>query len=180
MEEPGITIYSSWRGLIAAGFSPAFLVGWGGYGVIVGGPRPFPLVLITLGALIGAVSLFDYPRKTRFTPEGVERICLLRRHRIPWKAISSLERARGSRPRRRRRFLAGDVEREPRLSTFGGLVAVSGRRRHYLLVNQCESREEYDKLIAKVGEWSPQTFIRATQPPDTAPPSDLYRRTRRP
>ncbi|HLF42418.1 MAG TPA: hypothetical protein VJA46_02690 [Acidimicrobiia bacterium] len=59
--------------------------------------------------------------------------------------------------------------------TFGGLVAVVGRRR-YLLVNQVEGPGEYDELAAAVKKWSAATLLRAARPPESASPSYLYRR----
>ncbi len=174
-----MTIYSTWRGLINALASPALLMAVGGLGVATAGPTWPPLVILTIGFVLGLISLFDYPRQSHFTAQGIERICYLRRHLIPWDRVTALERSRVLPPRRRPTWLGGDPDSEPRPGTYGGLVANTGGRGRHLLVNHVESRREFDELVAALSEWSPATFVRAKPPPESAVPSDLYRRKSR-
>jgi hypothetical protein len=170
-----ITIYSSWGGLISAAFTPLVLLLLGGYTVDRVGTRPLPIVVTVAGAILALVVLLDYPRRSQFSASGVERICLLRRHLIPWDRISAIQRTRPERPPRRLRPSTVNADWTPGPRGLGGLVAAVGRRR-YLLVNQVEGPGEYDELVAALKNWSVPTPLRAARPPESAPPSYLYRR----
>ncbi|HEX2028792.1 MAG TPA: hypothetical protein VHF25_12430 [Nitriliruptorales bacterium] len=172
----GLTVYSSLRGLAASVVSPAVLLVLGGYGLAEGGLRPVPAVVFASGLVLAGVALLDYPRHARFLPEGVERVCLMRRQLLPWTRIDALERASRSRIGSRRRDSHG-ADHAPVRARSGGLVARCGARR-YLLVDQRESRAEFQRLRALLAAWAPDTLLRASEPVDDAPPSDLYRRRR--
>lgn len=174
----GLTLYSSLRGLAASLVSPVILLVLGGYGLAEIGLRPVPAVLGAGGLALAGVALLDYPRHARFLPGGVERVCLLRRQLMPWERIDALERARssltGALRVRNRRDQTGPSSVGARR---GGLVARCGGRR-YLLVDQSESRTEFERLRALVAAWAPDTVLRASEPVEDVPPSDLYRRRR--
>lgn len=153
------------------------LLGLGLYGIAFGGVSPLPLALTSAGLALAAVSLLDYPRHTHFGPDGIARACFLRRHHLPWSSVTALERAAASRLAMRRSLLAGGQhDREARTSRYGGLVARGHGKRRYLLADRVESRAEYDRLARLVAQWAPEVQVRAARPPESAAPSDLYRR----
>jgi len=172
-----ITIFSSWRGLVSAVFSPLFLLVLGGYTLQRVGVRLLPIVITVAGAILALVVLLDYPRRSQFSASGVERICLLRRQVITWDGIGAIQRTRPERPTRKLRPSVDATGRNPLPSMLGGLVAVVGRRK-YLLVNQVEGPGEYDELASALKEWGVSTPLRAARPPESASPSYLYRRRR--
>lgn len=166
-----VAIYSSIRGLLTAAAAPTILIAV----VILGLNREFRVsgVMIVLGVLalvLGGAALFDLPRRTEFGHEGVTRVCVLRRHRIPWDDILVIRRARGS-------TLANLRSRNPDHTGVGPLVAKKGRV-NYLLCNQSESRAEYDRIVDGMETWAPELVMSAARPPEKVPPSDLYRRRR--
>jgi hypothetical protein len=164
-----VRIYSSMRGLLAAGIAPGLLVAL----VIVGlnaQPRfsPIMIVISILALVLGGAALLDLPRHTVFGPDGVTRVCALRRHTLRWDDIVVLRRARGS-------LIANLRSRDPEHTGVGPLIAKVGRR-NYLLCNQSESRPEYDRIVAGMAVWAPELVMGAARPPVKVPPSDLYRR----
>lgn len=170
-EQQPVVIYPSIRGLLAAALAPALLVGVVLLGLSRGpGFSPVMIVLSALAVILGAAALFDLPRSTEFGPEGVTRVCTLRRHRIAWDDILVLRRARGS-------TLANLRSRTPHETGVGPLYARVGRR-NYLLCNQSESQQEYDRIVAAMATWAPELVMGAARPPEKVPPSDLYRRKR--
>lgn len=176
-------MFSSWRGILSAFFSPAFLLLIGIYGLSNGGFRFIPTFAFGLGLFLALVVVLDYPLKSRFGPEGIDRICLLRVHHIGWSRVRAISRSPGSTWAQIRRpgfFRSGGApthqERERRPAAFGGLAAQVGNRRRYLLANQVEGRQEFDELVRKLPFWSTTTYMRAQRPPESATPSSLYRR----
>lgn len=170
-ERRPVVIYSSIRGLLTAGLAPALLVGM----VLLGLSRersfsPVMVVLAALAIILGAAALFDLPRSTEFGPDGVTRVCALRRHLIPWDDILVVRRARGS-------TLANLRSRTPHETGVGPLFARVGRR-NYLLCNQSESQQEYERIVAAMATWAPELVMGAARPPEQVPPSGLYRRRR--
>lgn len=127
------------------------------------GPRPFPLVLLGLGLVAAVVVLADLPVRSEFDRDGVVRICLLRRQRLPWSTVVALERTPG-RPRRRS---DDDGPRPP--SAGRGLVARTGPRRLHLLVDRRESHAEWHALRDLLRDRG--TRMRAVEPPLEAAPA---------
>jgi hypothetical protein len=139
------------------------------------------LIVLALGVGLGLVAALDYPRTTRFGPDGVARRSLLRVQRLPWSRIDALTRsadlwiaARQDVPGPTARPVPSPTRRR---RPPGGLVAMRGRRR-YLLVDQVESRTEYDRLRHGVEEWAPEVRILAEPPPPDIAPTTTYRRRR--
>lgn len=128
------------------------------------------IAVIAVGLL--AVLLFDYPVATRFDREGVQRRMPLRRHLIRWADIRQFSRTRG------RVFSPARFSSNPEMrANRGGLVAVVGRRR-YLLVDQPEARDEFDRLTRLLDEVAPDLVDEDLLPPPDAVPTFLYRRRR--
>jgi hypothetical protein len=170
-EPEPIRIYSSMRGLASAALAPGLLAA----ATVVGYTRayrvtPIIAVLGVLALLLAGAALFDLPRQAVFAAGAVTRVCVLRRHVIPWDDILVLRRARGS-------MFANLRSRNPEHIGVGPLIAKVGRR-NYLLCNQSESRQEYDRIREGMAVWAPDLVMGAARPPEKVPPSDLYRRRR--
>lgn len=164
-------MHSSWR-VVAGGYvGPVALLALAA-AALTGGAVAAAVVLGVFGVILLAVLLFDVPIASRFGPDGFERRALLRRHVIGWASVRQLTRARGKLLTVNR--FSGDPEVR---ANRGGLVAVVGRRR-YLLVDTAESRDEFEQLMALLGEHAPQLVDEDLMPPPDAPPTFLYRRRR--
>lgn len=167
-----VTVYTSWRGLASAVASPLVLVGLGGYLMTATGPGVVALVLLVLGSGLGAVTLWDYPRRARFTAAGIERVCFLRRQLLPWDQVVALERPRPPVLSQVKVRGSDQALRPP----SGGLVARGAGRRRYLLTDRIESQREFDAIQQVLAVAHAPTTVRAARPVGDAPPTDLYRR----
>jgi hypothetical protein len=129
-------------------------------------------ILAFIAVIVGLIVVFDYPIASAFGPDGVQRRCLLRREWLVWDRIEALTRTSDSTGLQPGEGSRWRISRRP-----GGLVAVVGRRR-YLLVNQCESREECRRVRDGLLEWTEEPIWVAGLPEDDQPPTWLYRRRR--
>lgn len=170
-----VTLHSSWWGIVTAFATPLLLVLIGGGTLAARGFHVVPAVILAVGVGLGAVALADFPVSCRFDGDGVERRCPLRRERLAWPSVDSIQRASGSRVRRLR---AADGDGRRRVPSPGGLVARVGRRR-YLLVDQPESAGEWEAVVGVVAASAPDVAVAAARPPAGVPPTWLYRRGRR-
>ena len=146
------------RGLASAGLAPGLLAA----ATVLGYTRayrmtPIIAVLGVLAVVLAGAALFDLPRQAVFAADGVTRVCVLRRHVIPWDDILVLRRARGS-------MFANLRSRNPEHIGVGPLIAKVGRR-NYLLCNQSESRKEYDRIREGMTVWAPDLVMGAARPP---------------
>lgn len=153
---------SRWR-LVLQASAPVVLFGLAALG-LDDGSSPVVLVLLVLGALSAGVVLLDLPLRSEFDGDGVVRVCVLRRHRVPWDQVIALERSAGAPTRWGR---GGDRPAGPARSR--GLVARTGRRRLHLLVDRRESHAEWDALRSLLRERA--TSLRATEPALDAEPA---------
>lgn len=129
------------------------------------------MIALGLAVLLLLAFFLDHPHRAVFDQAGVTRVCRWRHHHLAWTRVDRLSRGRGS-------SFANPRRKEGRSArATGPLVAVVGRRR-YLLIDQCESRAEYEALRKSLDEWGVKTSLAATPPPMDAPPTDLYRRKR--
>ena len=142
--------------------TPVLLLGFGLWGLARGG-GPVAVVVTLLGAAVALVVLLDLPLRSEFDEDGVTRVCLLRRHRLPWSRVVSVERLGGAPSRR-----GDDGERKPPSATRG-LAARTGPRRLHLLVDRRESHAEYVALSELLDGRG--TRLRAGAPPLEAPPA---------
>lgn len=163
-----ITLHSSWRTVAGGHVGPLVLMLVAALGIARGGLGPIVVVIGLFAVALILILLFDFPVATRFDADGVVRRMPLRRHHLEWDDIERLSRARGKvlDPRR----FSGSVNR-------GGLVAVVGRRR-YLLVDQAESRAEFEELAELLEDVAPGLLRENLVPADSTPPTYLYRRQR--
>lgn len=161
-----LTLHSSWRG-IGANTAGATLVSAAGlFGVLRGGWRVFPTLLLICGLVFLLVVLLDYPVASTFSPQGVRRRMMLRRQYFGWERVDQITRARAG-------FGSG-----LRGVKHGGLAAVVGKRR-YLLVDQPESPEEFDQLYELLaGEADRVTLAERMRPAEGIPPTWIYRRAK--
>jgi len=170
-----LTLYSSWRGLIVGILAPALLIGFSVSAMIWSGQVSIlAMILASMGAFLGLVVLFDLPRRCVITDSGITRRCPLRAQLVPWDQITSITRTPGTTFTGHKEPGAGRLSRG-----MGGLSAVAGKRR-YLLLDHVEGPDEYAELVRCLKAWAPGVSLRASPPPDQAPPTWLYheRRTR--
>lgn len=130
----------------------------GGWGVASAG-------VTLMGVALVAVALFDYPVATTFDADGVTRRMVLRRHHLAWSSIDQLSRTRPG------------LMRNLRKLAHGGLVAVRGRRR-YLLVDQCESLDEFGAVVRHAVYDGVDLAAGVPVPPDATLPTWLHRRSK--
>lgn len=78
---------------------------------IVEAPTTVPVVFGVLAALLTIVVVYDYPLAIELTPDSLQRLCLFRRHILPWDEVAAIIK-----PRRR-----------------GLIVVTRGRKKHVLI-----------------------------------------------
>jgi hypothetical protein len=161
----GITLHSSWWGIGSGVISSTVLCTLGGWAVSSVGFKTVPTVLLIIGVVLGAVVFFDLPIAARFDATGIERRALLRRHRLGWDRVRAVSRGRPA-VRIRNRSL------DP-----GPLVAVVGRRR-YMVIDQTESLEEYQRVIEILRQLGREDDVELLlPPPEQRSPTWTYRRS---
>jgi hypothetical protein len=161
-----LTLHSSWRGLALSTAGSLLVVVAGLIGVLRGGWRVFPTLVLVCGVGFLLVVLLDYPVASTFTIDGVRRRMPLRSQFFGWERVDTLTRARPG--------LANGL----RGMKHGGLAAVVGKRR-YLLVDQPESAEEFDQLYPLVADGANDVMLgERMRPFDGTPPTWLYRRAK--
>ena len=167
-----LTLHSSWRIVIGGYVGPVVLLAVVVFASAQRGIGPVAIVVGAVALALLAILLLDVPVATRFDGRGVERRMPLRRQRIAWADVRQFTRTPG-------RFLSTarwSSDSTARMNR-GGLVAVIGRRR-YLLVDQAESRAEFDRLQELLERIAPELVDATLMPPADAPPTHLYRRKR--
>ena len=164
MPEP-VTLHTSWRGIVTGCLGAALLFAAGVLVVGSVGFRVLPTVLLLAGVAAVAIVTLDHPIAVTFDADGLTRRMLLRRHRMPWSAIDQLSRSRPG--------LVAGVRR----MSHGGLVAVVGRRR-YMLVDRCESPDEFAALERLLDPVDVSILEHVPRPHASAQPTWLYRRAR--
>lgn len=175
-DAPSVVVHTSLRGVAGAVLSPLALLAIGVGSLAVVGAAPVPVALAVLGAGLAGVGLLDYPRHTVFSPDGVTRVCMARRHHLPWSRLVAIERTRPTTASTVRN-LVGHGQEPAQVS--GGLVARGPGRRRWLLTDRIESNLEYDRLRSLLTRLEVPTVLRAPRPHDGVPPTDLYRPRRR-
>ena len=173
-----VTLYSTRRGLLTAVITPLLLTLLGIWAVASAGLQVVPVLVLLLGAGLLSIALLDYPRRTEFDENGIDRISYLRNHHIPWNRVNALERVPTGRFRRRSVSSAGQRTGSRVAPAGAGLVARIGKR-HYLLVNTAESVAEFEQLTRLAAEFATHVAVTATKPSEENLPTDLYRRKRR-
>ena len=145
-------------------FGATILLAVGAFAVAIAGWRVIPTAILVVGVIAVIVVLFDYPIATPFDARGVERRMAFRRQLIPWDDVTRLVRSRPS-------FSFG-----VRKFTHGGFTANVGRRR-YLLVDQGEGLDEFDRLDTLVEDLDVDVAFDEIQPPrEGATATWTYRR----
>ncbi len=175
MHDDELVIHSSLRGWISAAISPTVLLALGAAAVGGVGFRPIPTTLLIIGALLTLVVATDLPRHTRFSTDGVVRVCLLRKQRLVWSRLVAIERTRPNTMNLVRNLAESD--RDAR-QVSGGLIARGSGRKRWLLTYNLESRAEHDELARLLERHDIPVPLRAPRPHADAPPTYLYRRRR--
>lgn len=139
--------------LVSAIFTPAVLVLLGSWGLWRAAElRVFPALLLGAGLVLLLVIAVDLPYRVEVNPDGVDRICPLRRQRVAWDDVIAITRTRVDRGAQR--LLGRAVARGP--SKVGGLVLLVGaKRRRYLLTDRQERPDQFDRLQRSVRIWAP-------------------------
>jgi hypothetical protein len=160
-----VVLHTSWRGRLKAIGAPAILLALAAAGLISGGFGPVSVGSLVVGVVLAVIVIADYPLQVVFGADGIERRCLARRERLPWKEVTAIIRPAYYSPLRR--------WRKP--ST--GLIAQIGKRR-YLLTDRMESEHEHAALLRGLGTWDRGLPVEATKPPDDSAPTWLHKRRR--
>jgi hypothetical protein len=167
--DPVLVLHSSVARLALRATTPLLLL-WLGSVAMIGGASPLAYGLLTAGLVTAAVLLLDQPVRVEFDQNGVNRVCLLRRHRLPWSQVVAIERARGGGLRR----AVARADASPALPRGRGLVARAGARRVFFLVDRSESHAEHAELRQLMRNRA--TTLRAGSPLITSPPAGRGRR----
>lgn len=162
MKDTTLVLHSSRVRLALQLTTPALLLAFGLWGLARSGGA-VATVITLLGAAIAVVALVDLPLRTEFDTDGCTRVCVLRRHHLPWTQVVAVERVGGppSRPDK-------DGTRKPP-GPARGLAARTGPRRVHLLVDRRESYREHKALGALLADRATQ--LRAAEPPLDATPA---------
>ncbi len=168
-----LVLYPTWTGLLAAGLVPPGLLLLGWLALEAVGPGVVAVGLFLGGTAAAVLAGRDFPRHVVFGPLGIERRCLLRRHVLPYAEVAAIRRAPAPRSALARAARSKDPAARARVSS--GLLAASRGRRRWMLTDQPESREEYDRLASLLITYGP-TALEATRPPAGTAPTSLYRR----
>ncbi len=168
-----LVLYPTWIGLLASTLVPPvmLLLAWGSFAV--GGANPVAWGLFLTATVMGLWAGQQFPRHVVIGPRGIERRCLLRTHHLDFAEVAAIERAPAPRMATARAARSNDPEQQQRVRS--GLVAAGCGRRRWMLTDQPESREEYDRL-ASVLIANSGTALRATRPQAGSTPTSLYRR----
>lgn len=161
-----ITIHSSWRGIVSSFVGSGAILAAGVTSVVLTSAALGSVILLVVGVIMLAIALFDYPIASVFDVTGVTRRPVLRRHRFAWTDIDQLTRVRPG------------IAAAARSLKPGGLALKVGRRR-YLLVDQCESRDEFEQLVALLEPAGLEIGVdELIIPPAEIEPTFIYRRRR--
>jgi hypothetical protein len=160
-----VTLHTSWRGIVTSTAGALIVLVAGVIVVAAVGFRVLPTLVLVAGVAATLIVLFDYPIAVTFDADGLTRRTLLRRQRMHWSSIDQLSRSRPG-------VVAG-----VRKLAHGGLVAVVGRRR-YMLVDRCESLDEFAELERILDPIDEGILERVPRPHLAAGPTWLYRRAR--
>lgn len=165
-----VVLHSSWRSRIAVALGPLFLLVWGGFGVAGGGLQIFNGLLVFLGLVLAGVAAFDFPLRSVFGPDGIERQCLARNDRLAWADIRSVARPA-------QQGIGSRIRAAAKAPKSSGLVAERGKVPH-LLVDRIESQAEFDAIKRGISAWQPGMVMRASRPVDGIAPTWLHKRRR--
>ncbi len=168
-----LIIHTSLRGWFSAAISPTVLLTVGAAAMAGAGPRPLPLVLVATGSVLALIVAADLPRHTRFSRDGITRVCLLRRQHLPWERVVAIERTRPNLTTFVHNITEADREA---CRVSGGLIARGAGPKRWLLTDNLESRAEHDALAELLHRHDIAAPLRASRPHATAPPTHLYRR----
>ncbi len=104
--------------------APPLLAGLALLTWIVDSPTTVPVVFGILAALLTVVVIYDYPLAIELTPDNLQRLCLFRRHVLPWEEVAAIIK-----PRRR------------------GLIVVTRARKKHVLIDRILNEPERVELM---------------------------------
>jgi hypothetical protein len=153
-DEAPIVIRPSGWFVASSVLSPLVLLALGGWGLLATeGLAWLPTGLFVVGAVLAVIVAADLPVRSELGPDGVERVCPLRRQRVPWDDVVAVGRTRVDRGPQRLlgRAVTGGGSRKR-----GGLVLEVGpKRRRYLLTDRQERLDQHHELRRLVPRWAP-------------------------
>jgi hypothetical protein len=167
--DPVLVLHSSVARLALRATTPLLLL-WLGSATMTNDGSPLAYGLLIAGVLTAGVLLLDQPVRVEFDQNGVNRVCLLRRHRLTWSEVVAIERARGGGLRR----AVARADASPPVPRGRGLVARVGARRVFFLVDRSESHAEHAELRQLLRNRA--TMLRAGSPHITSTPAGRGRR----
>jgi hypothetical protein len=166
-----VVVYASIRGLLAAVGTPVLLGLLTWRALVVAGPTTGSMTFGGITVAITLAVLLQIPRHAVFDGAGITRVCLGRRHHLPWGRLTAIERARPTQSAILRNLSGGERE----VVVSGGLLARGSGRRRWMLTDQIESRDEYERIEALLRACGNPAELRAPRPHEGALPTDLYR-----
>ena len=170
-----LELYTSLRGLAGAVVTPVSLVLIGVLGSARFGVNLVTFLLTIAGLAVAVTLLFDFPHRTTFDRTGFVRRCPLRRQRVDWGEVASLDRTPPKAAAVLRNLGARSRDdAEPEVS--GALVARGSGRRRWLLTDRVESREEHDELVELLASSDAEVEVYAERPHEQAVSPSRYRR----
>lgn len=142
----GVVVTST--GAVVPGLSAGAVLALGVASLVRSGAGTGSTLVLVLGLVLLGTVLLDRPLRTRFTSEGIERVCPLRTSVLPWTTVVAVERVR-----------------TPvwRVGATGGLVARS-RRGRWLLSDRAEDPVLHDALARLVADAAPHVRFLAQRP----------------
>ena len=140
-----LILQTSLFGRVSLVLGPPLVLAVGLTSLAAEGPGILSLTLLVVGAALAVSALFFQPWTTAFTPQGIERRCLLRKDTLGWSEVDAIRRT----PARKR---------------VGGLMATTGERRRHLLTDRAESLHEFNRLRDVVSHWAPEVAFTARPP----------------
>lgn len=138
-----------------------------------------PLLFTILGGGALAWIAWDVPSRVEVGPDGVTRVCVLRRDHLPWGELVAIERhARRAPKREDGRKAPGDdtAAAKQRKGSRGGLTARGTGRRSWQLTDRAEGYRQYEALRRIMARHAPATLLRAGAPPQARRDSRPLRR----
>lgn len=175
-------LHPSASGTVLAWSAGPVLLGLGLLAALFGDGSGGPVLFAVLGLAATTWVAWDVPLRVEVGPEGVTRVCALRRQLLPWDQLVAIERVgRAKLPRRRdlglmgrlgsvtdeheQRSAAGRRAAAARKGAKGGLLARGPRRASWQLIDRAEGHEQFLELRRLVGTYAEATQLRAGAPP---------------
>lgn len=163
-----ITIRASTWNIITQMVSPLLLV-FVGVSLKLGRPGwLFPLLWMAAGLILGVAGFFWLPVTVRADTDGLTRVFILRRERIPWDEVRAVRRAKTGLSFRSLRHRTPAKQLSPidqgRRWDSAGLSIVTASGREKVISESLETQEEYEGIRDLVHKHAPEVTWSASAP----------------